>query len=221
MALIYDTTMSPSKMELLAAWLPTRPWFTGDVTALEKVGAYRYDDPEGEVGIEGHLVTAGDRTVYHVPLTYRGAPLEGGEEFLLDTSAHGVLGTRWITDGVGDPVCRTVFAEAMAHGRAGAEQVGVSASGEEAPLPQTAQAQGTGSPERAVPELWAASVSTLGGASIAETGFATLRVQHVLDADALAGGGLTAGDGDAALQVTWAGQETPVTLATLSVVAPE
>lgn len=222
MGLIYDTTMSPSKAELLAAWLPTRSWFTGDVSALTKIAAYRYDDPEGEVGIEGHLVTAGDSTVYHVPLTYRGAPLQDGEEFLLDTSAHGVLGTRWISDAVGDPVFRTVIAEAISHGRTGAEEIGVSESGEEAPLAPTSSVAGTGTPELAVPELWAASVSELAGESIADTGFATLRVRHVLDASALAGGGEPApGDERLALRITWPGQEIPVTIATLSTVSPE
>ncbi|WP_125098934.1 maltokinase N-terminal cap-like domain-containing protein [Leucobacter chromiireducens] len=222
MGLIYDTTMSPSKLELLAAWLPTRPWFAGDVSALTKVAAYRYDDPEGEVGIEGHLLTAGDRTIYHVPLTYRGAPLQDGEEFLLDTSAHGVLGTRWISDAVGDPVFRTVIAEAIAHGRAGVEEMRVSASGEQSPIAPTSAVAGTGSPDRAVPELWAASVSGLGSESIADTGFATLRVRHVLDAAALAGGAEPAPGGEQlSLRVTWDGQLTPVTVATLSAVAPE
>jgi hypothetical protein len=27
MAIIHDTTMSPGKLELLAAWLPAQPWY--------------------------------------------------------------------------------------------------------------------------------------------------------------------------------------------------
>jgi hypothetical protein len=27
MAIIYETTMSPSKRELVAAWLPAQPWY--------------------------------------------------------------------------------------------------------------------------------------------------------------------------------------------------
>ncbi len=42
---------------------------------------------------------------YHVPLTYRGAPLDGaGEEALVGTAEHGVLGRRWVYDGVHDPL---------------------------------------------------------------------------------------------------------------------
>ncbi|MBL3700589.1 maltokinase N-terminal cap-like domain-containing protein [Leucobacter luti] len=231
MALMYDTTMSPSKLELLAAWLPTRPWFRGDASALSKVASYRLDDPEGEVGIEGHLVTAGDDTIYHAVLTYRGAAIADGEEFLVGTSAHGVLGTRWISDGAGDPVCRTVLAETMAHGRTEAEEFVHSDAGEPVPLRPRSQLRGSGQPDRPVPEMWAASVSELGGVTIADTGFATLRIRHVLDAAALAGGGAEAlavsdaeiGDGpDAyALRITWPGQEIPVTIATLTTVAPD
>ncbi|MYT26752.1 1,4-alpha-glucan branching protein, partial [Streptomyces sp. SID7760] len=65
------------------------------------------DDPRGEVGIEFMAVSdgAGDRQVtYLVPLTYRGAPLDGAERALIGTSEHGVLGRRWIYDGTHDPV---------------------------------------------------------------------------------------------------------------------
>lgn len=114
MAVIHRTTMSPGKLELLASWLPTRPWYvpTGSAPDLSKAGGFRLDDPEGEVGIEFMVVTdgSGDRPVtYHVPLTYRGAPFgesdgDGRGSVLVGTSEHGVLGRRWIYDGAGDPV---------------------------------------------------------------------------------------------------------------------
>jgi len=34
-----------------------------------------------------------------VPLTYRGAPLDGAEDALVGTTEHGVLGRRWVYDG--------------------------------------------------------------------------------------------------------------------------
>jgi hypothetical protein len=37
-------------------------------------------------------------------MTYRGAPLEGAEEHLIDTTDHSVLGKRWVYDACGDPV---------------------------------------------------------------------------------------------------------------------
>ncbi|MER7823338.1 1,4-alpha-glucan branching protein [Streptomyces sp. NPDC096097] len=109
MAVIHRTTMSPGKLELLAGWLPLRPWYRGGSGGpqLAKAGGFRLDDPEGEVGIEFMVVTdtAGDEPVsYLVPLTYRGAPLKGAEDGLIGTSEHGVLGRRWIYDGAHDPV---------------------------------------------------------------------------------------------------------------------
>lgn len=68
-----DAVLSPSKLDIVAAWLPSQPWFTGDAAEAEIVGSYRFVDPDGEVGMESHLVRCGD-TTYHVPLTYRGAP---------------------------------------------------------------------------------------------------------------------------------------------------
>ncbi|MFD5147264.1 1,4-alpha-glucan branching protein [Streptomyces sp. NPDC058401] len=109
MAMIYKTTMKPGKTELLAAWLPTRPWYvsTGHAPEIDRSGGFRLDDPEGEVGIEFMVLTdraGGRETAYLVPLTYRGAPLEGAEAGLVGISEHGVLGTRWIYDGSHDPV---------------------------------------------------------------------------------------------------------------------
>ncbi|CAM5511145.1 maltokinase N-terminal cap-like domain-containing protein [Streptomyces tanashiensis] len=109
MAVIHHTTMQPTKLELLAEWLPGRPWYTGGAggPSPAKTGGFRLDDPAGEVGIEFMAVTDGagpDAVTYLVPMTYRGAPLEGAEHALIGTSEHGVLGTRWIYDGVHDPV---------------------------------------------------------------------------------------------------------------------
>lgn len=41
---------------------------------------------------------------YVVPMTYRGAPLDGAEHARIGRSEHRVLGTRWIYDGEHDPV---------------------------------------------------------------------------------------------------------------------
>ncbi|RFU42798.1 1,4-alpha-glucan branching protein [Actinomadura logoneensis] len=108
MAVIHQTELTPSKRELLAAWLPSRPWFRGaDVPVLTDVGGFRLDDPDGEVGIEFKVVTDSSGTrpsTYLVPLTYRGAPLDGAEHALVGTMEHGVLGRRWAYDGCHDPV---------------------------------------------------------------------------------------------------------------------
>ncbi|MGW7459226.1 maltokinase N-terminal cap-like domain-containing protein [Streptomyces sp. NPDC054797] len=111
MAVVHRTTMSPGKLELVASWLPEQPWYEGlpgRAPELARAGGFRLDDPEGEVGIEFMVVTdtagPGGPVAYHVPLTYRGAPLPGAEHALVGTSEHGVLGTRWIYDGAQDPV---------------------------------------------------------------------------------------------------------------------
>ncbi|MFF1342856.1 1,4-alpha-glucan branching protein [Streptomyces sp. NPDC058290] len=111
MAVVHRTTMTPGKLELLASWLPAQPWYqgpdAGGAPQPAKAGGFRLDDPQGEVGIEFMAVTdgAGDRPVtYLVPLTYRGAPLDGAQDALIGTSEHGVLGRRWIYDGTHDPV---------------------------------------------------------------------------------------------------------------------
>ncbi|MFD4318240.1 1,4-alpha-glucan branching protein [Streptomyces sp. NPDC058548] len=107
MAVIHKTTLQPTKLELLTEWLPTRAWHTGGEPRPARVGGFRLDDPAGEVGIEFMAVTDGEgdgATTYLVPLTYRGAPLDGAEHALVGTSEHGVLGKRWIYDGAHDPV---------------------------------------------------------------------------------------------------------------------
>jgi hypothetical protein len=104
MAVIHHTTLTPTKLELLTGWLPEQPWYvrTGRGPELAKAGGFRLDDPRGEVGIEFMVVTDG-LTSYQVPLTYRGAPLDRGDG-LIGTAEHGVLGRRWIYDGLHDPV---------------------------------------------------------------------------------------------------------------------
>lgn len=211
MALIYQTTMSPSKLELLAAWLPTQPWFAGDVASLTRLGGYRLDDPAGEVGLEGHILTAGDDTVYHVPLSYRGAPLESGERFLLGTAEHGVLGTRWFSNAVGDPVYRSVLAQTIAQGGREADEVGVGPDGEAQERKILIRVRGSGEPGAAVPDLTVAQVGLEGAVSVVESEEATLTVRRVLDADYVEPfGSLT-------LRVTWPGQVLPVVAATLTV----
>lgn len=122
MSVIHRTTLRPAKLELLADWLPTRPWYHGGPRGprLSKAGGFRLDDPKGEVGIELMVVRddSGDApAVYLVPLTYRGAPLDGADAALLGTAEHGVLGRRWIYDACHDPVAVAELA-ALVEGRA-------------------------------------------------------------------------------------------------------
>ena len=115
MAIVYKTTLKPSKMELLSAWLPSRPWYQGTDSAPElvKAGGFRLDDPAGEVGLEFYVARhgAGERaTAYHAPMTYQGAPLDGAGDALIGTTEHGVLGHRWVYDATRDPLFAVLVA---------------------------------------------------------------------------------------------------------------
>jgi Maltokinase N-terminal cap domain len=116
-AVIHHTTLSPTKLELLAQWLPEQDWYVpqpgGPQPAglqLSRAGGFRLDDPAGEVGIEFMIVLDGEQA-YLTPMTYRGAALTGGADALIGTTEHGVLGTRWVYDGVRDPVLAEQVAE--------------------------------------------------------------------------------------------------------------
>ncbi|WP_030489326.1 CG0192-related protein [Micromonospora chokoriensis] len=123
MALLHKATLRPTKLDLLATWLPGRPWFAGP-TGVEVMsrGAYRFDDPAGEVGIETMLVGVADGPVHHVPLTYRAAPFDGADSWLVGTTEHSVLGRRWVYDGCADPVYAAALAHAILSGAGQAEQ---------------------------------------------------------------------------------------------------
>ncbi len=101
-ALFHRAVIEPSKLEIIAQWAPTQPWGPSADVPVEMVGAYRFDDPNGRVGMESFLVTAGE-TLFHVSLTYRDEPLEGGDEAFITETEHSVLGTRWVYDGLRDP----------------------------------------------------------------------------------------------------------------------
>ena len=114
MALIHDAVLRPSKTEILSAWAPTQPWFSGENLEVTRVASFRFDDPDGDVGIETLLVRAGTGPLLQVPLTYRGEPLAGGEAWLIGTLSHSVLGERWVYDAVGDPAYLHAVAPAPA-----------------------------------------------------------------------------------------------------------
>ncbi|MEQ4299772.1 hypothetical protein ABNF97_00040 [Plantactinospora sp. B6F1] len=123
MALLHRATLHPGKLELLADWLPGRRWYRGPAPAdVVRVANFRLDDPDGAVGIETMLVRSGDGPVHQVPLTYRDAPLPGGDEWLIGTAEHSVLGRRWVYDACGDPVYASALAAAIVTGGGQAEE---------------------------------------------------------------------------------------------------
>ena len=101
MALFHRATITPTKAELIADWAPTRPWGPAASDPLEVIGSYRFDDPDGRVGMETHLIHAGGTTM-QVPVTYRDEPIVGAADALITEMQHSVLGTRWVYDGLRD-----------------------------------------------------------------------------------------------------------------------
>ena len=102
-------TVTPSFEEFLPEWVARQRWYAGkgSTPALERLGGLRYEDPDGEVGIETWFLrdTSGPTpVVYQVPLTYRGSPLQGLEKALVARTEHAELGARWVYDGCHDPV---------------------------------------------------------------------------------------------------------------------
>ncbi|WP_345604495.1 CG0192-related protein [Pseudonocardia adelaidensis] len=203
MALIHRARITPTKAELIADWLPSRTWAAGAVAPFEFLGAYRFDDPSGEVGIETHLVRAGNGDVLQVPLTYRATPLEGAERHLVGTMEHTHLGRRWVYDGCGDPVyVAAVVATIRTGGREAAEWV----ESDGAPVRREPTARVSGSGSTAAPVPAAEPVDPVDGAAATTIGgLVVLRVvgrtERPDDADFLTG--------------TWRGSAEPALLAYL------
>jgi Maltokinase N-terminal cap domain len=109
MAIFHRATITPTKGELIARWAPTQRWGPHADAPMDVVGSYRFDDPDGRVGMETHLVTAAG-TLLQVPLTYRDEPLDGADDALITEMQHSVLGTRWVYDGLRDPLLVVMLA---------------------------------------------------------------------------------------------------------------
>lgn len=179
MALVHQATLTPSKLELLSSWLPSRTWFR-EGGELTRVGSYRFDDPAGEVGIEIMMVQSGD-SIFQVPLTYHGSPLPGADEFLLGAMEHSVLGARWIYDGCGDPVFVGALATAILTGASEA-MVELEVAGEMTILPSTVSVKGSGQLGTTVPAIGSVSAVDEGAVTIVSTGSFQLHVVRSVDA---------------------------------------
>jgi len=168
MAIVFpNATLTPSKRELMDAWLPTRPWFDGNAER-KPVGAFRFDDPEGRVGLEGFLLGGEGLPTYFLPLTYRGAELEGAEEHLIGTTDHSELGPRWVYDGCADPVFLGELTRAILTGGTGVDHEYDLGHGPES-RPTSAQVRGTGSADD-VPEVDAVGCHDEGALTIVNAG---------------------------------------------------
>jgi hypothetical protein len=205
MALIHNAQLVPSKIELLREWLPKQPWWTVGSAAIDPLGAYRFDDPAGEVGIETHLVSVGGDSTVQVPLTYRAAPLAGAENALVGTMEHSVLGARWVYDGCDDPVYLAALATTILTGGTEAEENVETDTGLRRREPSS-RVTGSGTPGTAVPPTTPSARTSDDAGIFVRTGGFELFVRHALDRDVVTTGAQT-------LTGVWPGNPTPVVLA--------
>ncbi|SCL53553.1 CG0192-related protein [Micromonospora yangpuensis] len=207
MALLHRAELRPTKFELLAAWMPGREWFHGRVgRTVDRVAAYRFDDPAGQVGIETLLVRTGEGPVHQVPLTYRDAPIEGADGHLIGVADHTVLGRRWVYDAIGDPVYAAALASAVLAGTGQASEYFESDGGREYRAPSMTVAV-VGAGPAAVPQVGAVLRVVDADPAVVVTDAVELTVCRRLGADR----SLPA---DApVLTGTWDGQPTALALA--------
>lgn len=177
MAIVYRATLDPTKPTLIAGWLSTQPWCRETSPSFDIVGAFRFDDPRGDVGIETHIVRGASGTIYQVPLSYRGAELPDAAGHLVTEMSHSVLGHRWVYDAVGDPAAVQALVTAIT---TGASQVDVFVDGERAALPVSVAVRGTGR-ETTAPDAPVTSVETRDGETRIRTDRFTVVVPRIVD----------------------------------------
>jgi hypothetical protein len=207
-AILYRGEITPSKIELVSAWAPLQSWSGSlDLGTLSPAGAYRFDDPQGEVGIETLLVRGADGQVFQVPLTYRGAAMNGAETALITRMQHSVLGERWVYDGCGDPAYAQALATAILTGGNQAELEVVTDEGTER-REATTKVAGNGVPGSPVPHVGAVTYRNVGATTIISSGDLELIVNRVIDV--AAGAKIPQGQ---ILVGTWPEQDAPTYLA--------
>lgn len=145
MAILHRATLTPTKTELLAGWLPQQEWYDGVPDAQPRpLATFRLDDPDGDVGIESVLALTAGGGVWQLAMTYRAEPLDGGAEHLIGTLEHSVLGTRYVYDAVGDPVFLDVLRTTIATSGTQAELVRDLGDGTSELVESSMTARGTG-----------------------------------------------------------------------------
>ena len=209
MAILHRATLAPTKIELLSAWVPSRPWSAGTGDGpLSVLGMYRFDDPGGEVGLETMIVQTTGGQVLQVAVTYRGAPMDGADDALIGTTEHSVLGQRWVYDACADPVYVQALATAILTGGSQAELQVVAGDGYERWEPKTT-VRGSGAPGREVPDVDHPRPVDGATTTVIDAGLLEVRVLRLVGPSpapiALAGGDVLTG--------TWPGQVTPVVMA--------
>jgi hypothetical protein len=181
MALVHHATLDPSKQQLVEGWLPSQQWAQGR-QVTKKIGEYRFDDPEGEVGVETIVWSLDDGSLVQTPLTYRAAPLPEAQGSFIGTSEHSVLGTRFVYDGCGDPVWAATLATAILTGGTQA-QMYFEQDGEQIAVPARMQVKGSGAAPFGHSLTPVDSVATDGDVTVVHSGGFEIRLPRVIGTD--------------------------------------
>ena len=208
-AILHRATLAPSKIELLSAWVPSRPWSAGTGDGpLSVLGSYRFDDPGGQVGIETLMLQTAGGQVLQVPVTYRAQPMEGADDVLIGTAVHSVLGQRWVYDACADLVYVQALATAILTGASQAELQVVTGDGYERRELQT-MVRGSGAPGREVPDVHHARPADSATTTVIDTGPLEVRALRLVGPFPTP----VPVAGEEVLTGAWPGQATPVLLA--------
>lgn len=204
MAIIHKATLSPSKLELLQAYLANDANLgkqaTGDLAA---VGAYRFDDPAGQVGIESHILRSPDGALLHLPLVYRNERWDGADQWSVGTMQHSVLGERWVYEASIDPIYVRELVRTIVQGGTGVDEMVETDDGPVARDPSV-RVVGSGSAGAGLPTIDDLVVERLQATTSIRCGDLEVVVQNVLAPAASSG---------LDLRGTWSGQSEPMGLA--------
>lgn len=207
MAIIYQATLSPSKLELLTKYVEGVPALaeqTGE--DLRLVGSYRFDDPAGEVGIETHILTSDSGVLLQIPVVYRNEALAGADASRMGTMQHSILGERFMYDACIDAVYIGELVRTILSGDVDAVQMVETPDG---PVPRdsTVKVRGSGTfYEVAPPPDEVEAVRSGTETEVVIDGYA-VTIPHVL--------AMTPSSADLSLHGKWDGQDSPITLAVM------
>jgi hypothetical protein len=107
---IQQATITPTKSELANKWLGS----------YRELGSYRFVDPQNEVGIEVLVGYDLDDRLVQLPVSYRSEELDPAHT--LATMEHSVLGTRYVSNALGDPVAVREFIRTIVEADTGAQR---------------------------------------------------------------------------------------------------
>lgn len=208
MAVIHKATLMPSKLELITGYLLTVPGlspFAGD--ALSQVGAYRFDDPAGEVGIESHVLATASGDVLHLPVVYRNERRDELDDWFVGTMQHSVLGERWVYEAGADEIYIRELARAIITGGSEVDEVVETPDGPVLRDPSV-NVRGSGVSGASVPAIDAVSAERRGTDTVVAAGQMTITIHHVIGSAAN-----PPSAGNATLSGNWHGLASTVRLA--------